>query len=129
THKLCGGASNLDRHVAYESTRHHNVSTCAGDVLGFDVADESGHRASQAPARLPDQLVTLALFLAIAQERDAWLGPAEHLARVNLAHGRELHQVVGLGVDVGADVEEVRKAVLRRHAGAKRGPLDSPDPA
>src|SRR5207237_8056416 len=78
---------------------------------------------------LPGQTGTLALSLAIGEERDAWLGPAGRRARLNLAHGRGLQQVVGLGVDVGADVEEVRKAVLRRHDGAKRGPLDSPDPA
>src|SRR5207245_9368110 len=76
--KLCGGLRHLDRDVADEAIRHHDVSTCAVDVLGFDVADESGHGASQAPARLPDQLVTLALFLAIAHDGDPCLGPPAH---------------------------------------------------
>ena len=50
-------------------------------------------------------LVPLHLLGADVQQADGRLGQAQHGAREDLAHDRELDQVVGVAFDIGAEVE------------------------
>ena len=54
---------------------------------------------------LAGEVGALALLLADRQQADARRRRVQDLLGVEVAHHRELAQVLGLGVDVGADVE------------------------
>ena len=80
--------------------------------VALDVADEVA-RAATAPrarpgARAPpdDQRRALDRLAAVGQQRDARALDAEDRRRQRRAHERELHEVLGADLGVGADVEQ-----------------------
>src|SRR5260370_68523 len=105
----------FDRDVADEAVGTNPVHLPAVETLRLDVTHEAFHGAFQPAGRLLDELVPLPFLLAVAEQADARLGSAHHLARVDGAHERELHHVLGFGVNVGADVEEIGEPILDGH--------------
>src|SRR5579859_3004989 len=75
----------LDRDVANKSIGDDDVRLRRIDVLRLDVADESGQNAREPLGGLAHSLVALALLLAIAEQPDARLRTAAHLARADRA--------------------------------------------
>ena len=78
--------------------------------------------------RFLDQLVSLGVFLADVEQADARRGDAEHIARDDRAHGRELRELQRGRLGVRAQVEDVRvAAVARGHRGHDGRALHGPD--
>ena len=52
------------------------------------------------------KLVAFGVLLADGKQPHPRMADAQHVARVHVAHHGELDQVVGIAVDVGANVEQ-----------------------
>ena len=102
----------LQHDVAGEAVADDHVGHARVDVARLDVADEVHRRGLQQPVRLASQLVALRLFLADRQQADARRSHAERDLRVHRAHHRELQQVRGPALGVGASVEQHRRPCL-----------------
>ena len=64
-------------------------------------------------------------FLANVQKADGGLLEAEDRARINLAHDGELHQIFGIALNVGAEVEHHAFAAPGRQKGGDGRPIDT----
>jgi hypothetical protein len=69
--------------------------------------------------------MALDLLRADVEQADGRLGDAQYRAREDLAHDRELHQVLRVTLGVGAEVEEDRLAAPARHERGDRRALDA----
>ncbi len=78
----------------------------AGQLVRLDVAHEVQVRGSEPDERLARQGVALLRLLADVEQRDPRLLDVEDALGVERAHRPELDQVLRLGVDVGAHVEQ-----------------------
>ena len=98
------------------------------DLAALDVADEvDAGDGAQAGVYLLHHLVALVVLTADVEEGDARLRDAEHVLGVDAAHLRELDEVAGLHVGVGADVEDEDAALGEGGDGAEGGALDAVD--
>src|ERR1700687_867373 len=127
--ELGGAFRGLDQDVAAEAVGDHDIGLSFEDVLALDVADEidAWQRPKQGFASL-NQLVALAGFLPIAEERHPWRLEAHQLLGIDAPHQRVLDEVLRLGIGVGADIEE--EAVFSasgRDNRADRRPVDAGD--
>ena len=52
--------------------------------------------------------VALGVFFADGEQADARVGDVQDIAGVHVAHDGELNEIVGIAVDVGADIEQKR---------------------
>jgi hypothetical protein len=77
------------------------------EVAAFDVADEVDVReGAQQREGVVGEGVALGVFFADGEQADAGVVDEQDVARVHVAHDGELDEVVGVAVDVGADVEQ-----------------------
>src|SRR5438270_547772 len=90
-----------------------------GDGAGLQLLDD---QLVEPGGRVPGQLVALLLLRADVQEADPRPVVLEDVPGEDGAHDAVLEQVLGLGVDVGADVEEDGAAMQRRHDRGDAGP-------
>ncbi len=120
----------LERHVAHKAVADHDVGGALEDVVTLHVAMEvqvarGGGLAQQLPGLL-DYLVALDdLFADVEQAHRGVVasGGSGHQGR---AHHRELQQVFGRAIDVGAEVEHGGGAPARvGHPGGDGGSLDT----
>src|SRR6202140_596757 len=128
--ELCSTLGGLDQDVAAEAVRDDDIGLAFEDVLAFDVADEIDpfELAEQWFGRL-HQLVALAGLLAVAEQRHPRRLDTHQPVGVDAPHQRVLGEMLGLGVGVGANVQQ--KAVLSRRGrndGADRGAIDAGNP-
>ena len=75
--------------------------------------------------RLTGQLVSLGLFLADRQQRDARGGRPEHHACIGVADHGELQQMLRPTVHAGPDVEQDRRALPGGYGRGQCGPIDA----
>ena len=75
--------------------------------------------------RVAGELVAFGCLFADRQQADARTVEAERHARVDVAHHRELQQVLRPALDARADVEQDRRARGRRHRRRERRSIDS----
>ena len=103
-HDPLGG---LESDVADETIADGDVAVAVEEVAAFDVADEvdSGKGAEQRKG-VAGEGVALGVFFADGEQADARVGNLEDVLGVDVPHDGELDEVVGVGVDVGADVEQ-----------------------
>ncbi len=80
---------------------------------------------AQAAPRLAHRVVALQLLGADIEQPDGRLQQAQHGAGEDVAHQRELHQVVGVALDIGAEIEHHALAAPRREEGGDRRPVDA----
>jgi hypothetical protein len=117
----------LDDNVADEAIADDDVGPVSDHVVRLDVADEMQVRGGQLGVRLAGLLVPLVDLLADVQQADPRVLHAEDVLGKDRAHGRELDEVVGLGVHVGADVEQHDRAGGGDHVGRERRTVDPAD--
>src|SRR6266852_2649023 len=88
----------LDRDVAGEAVRHHHVDGPGADVVALDEAVKADGRtgAAQARARAAHGVIALQILGADVEQAYRRLLHPEHGAREDVAHQRELHEVVGV---------------------------------
>ena len=84
--------------------------------------------AGEQRVRLERQLVPLLGLLADREQPHLGIGSSEDLLGEDRAHVRELEQVLGSRVGVGAGVEQHRRAALRRDRDGDRRPHHARDP-
>ena len=101
----------------------------AGQVLALDVALEPQPGRIEQLGRALDPGVALALLLADRQQGDARVGDAEDALGEDRAHPRELGEVLGGRVRVGADVEQDHRAGRGHHLDRERRTIDAGQPA
>jgi hypothetical protein len=78
--------------------------------------------------RFLHELMALGVFLADVEQTDARIVDAEHVARDDRAHGRELRELQRRGLGIGPEVEDMGvAAITRRHRGHDRSALDRTD--
>ena len=102
---------------------HDDVCDPPEEVAALGVAREiEPFVLAQQPVRLDRQLIALLVLLADREEPD--LGPVdvEDLLAEDRAHVRELEEVLGPRVGVGAGVEEHARALTRRQGDGDRRP-------
>ena len=119
----------LDDDVAGEAVGDDDVGDVRGDMLPLYVADEVEVALGQQGVGLLGQRTPLRLLFADVQQRHP--GPF-HLPRplhVGRGHLGELHQVAGLAVRVGADVQENGELAGEGHEAHQGGPRDALDAA
>ena len=75
--------------------------------------------------RLLHEVVPLALLLADVHQADGRPFDAEHVPGEDGAHDAVLEQVLGLGEDVGPDVDDDAAALRGGHDGGDAGPVDA----
>src|SRR6267154_1151922 len=114
----------LQRDVADESVTDDHVRFAVENIAPLDVADEVEGCLLEHPPRLARELVSLAVLFADAHQADARRGDPQDLTGIKMSHDRELHQMLGPAVDVGADVEPYGRAGQIGDDGAERGALD-----
>ena len=109
--ELGGAFAGLEGDVADEAVADDDVGVAVEEVAAFDVADEVdvGELAEEGQG-VAGEGVALGVFFADGEQADAGAVDAEDVAGVHVAHDGELDEVVGVGVDVGAYVEEERWA-------------------
>ena len=104
----------LQHHVADEAVADEDFGRALVDVVAFDIAVEiEARRAQQFPGALRE-LVALDLFLADVEEADRRPLDAVHRRHQRGSHDRELHELLGRAIDVGAQVQHRHDAVARR---------------
>ena len=96
----------LEGDVPGEAVADDDVGDAGEQVLALDVADEAQGRRLEPVEGLAHEVVALALFLADAHQADPGVLQADDRLHEDLAHDRELDEVVGLAVGVGPDVDE-----------------------
>ena len=121
----------LDHDVADESVADDHVGDMADHVVPLHVADEVQPRLLDASVGLARQGVALLRLLADVEQADARARHLQDVLRVDGSHHRVMDQVVGLGVDVGAHVEEQDRPAGGDEVGSQRravDPLDATQP-
>lgn len=100
----------FEGNVADEAVADDDVSAAVEKVAAFNVAEEVAEMAAVEGAEEGEGFagkgVALAVFFADGEEAGAGVGDAEDALGVDLAHEGELDEVLGVGVDVGTDVEQ-----------------------
>src|SRR5579872_543854 len=98
--------------IADESVTHDHVHVSREKISAFDIADKMHRELFQARVYLAREFIALDFFLADGQQADARAAVAECRPVIDFAHDRELHQMLRLGIDVGADIEQHGDAAL-----------------
>ena len=112
--------------VADEAVADDDVGVAVEEIAAFDVADAMEGGLAEEREGVAGLGVAFGVFFADREQADAGLGDAKEVAGVDVAHEGELDEVFGVGVDVGADVEEKRGvAVGGGQGGGEGGPIDS----
>ena len=126
---LAGGAfGGLERDVAGETLGDDDVDLAVADVVAFDEADivEIGHLPfAQNAAGLADRLETFDFLNADIEKADGRPLEPEQDARGSRAHDREIHQMLGVRSDRGADIEHDQFAAQGRPQRRDRRPFDA----
>ena len=112
-HKAAYALAGFERHVADKAVADDDVGQAAEDVAALHVADEADGQRLEQRKGLAGEVVALGLFFADGEQADARLVDFEHGAGIHLAHQRELGQILGFAVHIGAHVEQ--------HAGISGG--------
>ena len=118
----------FQRDVANEAVAHHHVGRAAIDVIALHVAAKVQPARAQQLARPLDHLVALDHFLAHVQQPDG--GPLGTLQRGHQSapEDRELQQLFGRAVHVGAQVQyRGGPRLLIRQQVRDRRPVDTLD--
>mmetsp|Transcript_1251 Transcript_1251/g.3581 ORF Transcript_1251/g.3581 Transcript_1251/m.3581 type:complete len:368 (-) Transcript_1251:709-1812(-) len=120
----------LEHHVADKAVADDDVGRALEDVVALDIAVEvqlpGGTRGPQQLAGPFDGLAALDGFFADVEQADARFLDAIDRRHQRTAHHRELQQVLGRRVDVGAEVEHGGEATSRiRHHRRNRGAVDT----
>ena len=125
---LLGGAfGGLERDVAGEALGDEDVDRALAEVVALDeaVIAQVGQRGfTQHATRRLDLLYALDLFDADIEQTDRRAIDVEDDARHRCAHDRQVDQVLGVGADRRADVEDDRFAAQSRPHRGDRRPLD-----
>ena len=91
-------------------------------IAAFHVANEINVEAFEQRQGIARERIALVLLFADREQTDARPFDAQHQARVDLAHQRELLEHLRFAVDIGAHVDHHhRSAFLRREHAGKRG--------
>ena len=115
----------LQRDVADEAVADDDVDRPTVDVVAFDVAVEVEIAGLEQLARFLDDIAALDVFLADVKQADG--GTRLLLGRFDqrAAHHRELIQMLGGAIDIGAEVEHRGVAADRRQPRRDRRALDA----
>ncbi|MNN32872.1 hypothetical protein D3C81_1466050 [compost metagenome] len=115
----------LQQDIADEAIAHHHISQTAIEAIPLYVTDEihSIRRLKQVGGQL-HLLVTLDLFRAHIQQSHTRPDLAQRLGGHG-AHDGELVEVLGTAVDVGAKIQQMTTAGLRRHRSNHGRPVDA----
>ena len=113
--ELDGPFARLEQDVADEPLADDDAGVPLVDVAPLDVADEPiGQRAALIEgAGGPGQVGPLVVLGADVHQADPGLGDAEDRLGVDGPHDAVLVQVLGLGIHVGADVDDDDRAAVR----------------
>src|SRR5580698_7907073 len=98
--------ADLQRDVADEAVADDHVHIAAEYVAAFDVANEVERKLLQARRGFAGQLVAFHFFFADGKQSHARPLGSPDRAVINLAHHCELLDLLGLGINVRADVED-----------------------
>ena len=129
-HRLRDALDQLERDVAGEAVGDDDVGRAGGDLGALDVADEvhrgrAGRGAQRSSWASSRSSVPLVGSSPLDSSADARALDAEHGARERGAHEGELHEVLGPGLDVGADVEQQDRRAGDRHRQRERRAVDA----
>ena len=117
--------ANFQGDISDESIADDDVDDAGEKIAAFDVADEVDGTFLEARVDFAGQFVAFNFFFADGEQADARAAISESGAVIDLAHDRELDEVLGLGIDVGADIEQDGDAALG--VGERRGQSDAID--
>ena len=110
--------------VADEAVADDHVHVAAENVAAFDVADKIQMELFEARGGFADEVVALHFFFADGKQSDARALGAPDGAVVDFAHHGELLDLLGLGIHVGADVENDRNFLFHvGKCGGERGTI------
>ena len=96
----------FEEDVAGKSIGDDNVGFAPIELFWLDIADVVQPGALKQMAGVFDQLVPLPRLLPVREQGDAWGADAQAGLGVHRTENRELGQVLGFAIGVGADVEE-----------------------
>src|SRR3954469_15485673 len=104
------GLVELEDDVADEAVADHDiegpaVAGAGGDIASFDVAEEVESRLLQETMRLLGNGVSLFGLLSNREQSDGRVRALEDVLGVHDAESRELYELRGVAIDVGAGVE------------------------
>ena len=125
--ELDGPLAGLEQDVADEPVADDDPDVALVDVAALDVADEpAGPGAGLVEgAGGAGQLGPLLVLGADVQQADPGVGHPEDLLGVDRAHDAVLVEVLGLGVHVGADVDDDDRPLVRREDRGDPRPADA----
>src|SRR6185312_16846066 len=101
------------------------VAGAIGQVAPFDVADEVEARLLEQGVRFLRNRVSFLRLLADAEESDRRVLAAQQVFGVDGAEARELKQLVGRAIDVGARVENDDRLARRWEMRGDGRPLEA----
>ena len=110
--------ADLQGDVADEAVADDDVHVAAKNVAAFHVADKINVQRLDAGGGFTHQIIALHFFFADGKQRDARALRSPDGAVINFAHDGELLDLLGLGIDVGADVQNDGDLFL--HVGKSR---------
>ncbi len=118
SHRLGHALGNLQRDVAHESIAYQHVGLAVEQVAAFDVAHEIQRQFLDQLEGFLGQLVALGFFFADGEHAHARMlggrkAVGKNRAEIHVAHDGELLQILRLGIDVGAHVDQDGRRALR----------------
>ena len=121
------GLRRLQRDIAGEPVGDDHIDGAGRDVVALDkaVKTDRRHAAAQPGGGATHRIVSLEVLGADIQQPDRRLRQPQHGAGEDVAHQRELHEVLGVAFDVGAEVEHHALAAPGREQRRDRRPVDA----
>jgi len=102
--------ADLERDVANKAVTDDDIGASVVEVAAFDVAEKIDRQSFDELEGITGKVIAFGLFLTDGQKTDARIGgggkaSAEDGAEINFSHDGELLEVVGLAIDVGANIK------------------------
>src|SRR5689334_15356200 len=96
----------FQRYVANKTVGHDHVNSPAINIAAFNITQKVDGEPLEEIERLACEFVAFAFFFADGKQSHSRSFDAKHAAEVNVAHHRELFEIVRLAVDICSDVEQ-----------------------
>ncbi len=119
----------LQRHIAGKTVADDDIGLATSDLVAFGKAIErqgQARRRAQDRGGVTDFFRALHVFRADVHDANARAFKIESDARISRAHHRELHQVAGVALGIGAQVQHDHVIVAeRRQQSRQSGPINA----